>query len=212
MPTEVTTLWLLRHAQSQWNHEGRWQGRADAPLSDLGREQAHRVGQRLRRYPIGHLLSSDAQRAAETAQIIGSYLGLAPTLHPGLRESDIGAWSGLTSAEIKVRFPDEWAAMNARADVRRGGGETYSELCARTLTAAREIVARHHGQTVLLVSHGAAIRAMISAALGLDLYTMHNLWIGDNTALSRLRFHGEHFFLDLHNDTAHLETAEAQAR
>ena len=69
--------------------------------------------------------------------------------------------------------------------------------------------ARYHGQNILLVSHGASIRALISAALGLDLFTMHNLWIGGNTALSRVRFREGHFYLDLHNDTAHLEEGEA---
>ncbi|MBK7202069.1 histidine phosphatase family protein [Candidatus Amarolinea dominans] len=209
MSSELTTIWLLRHGQSQWNHEGRWQGQADIQLSELGRQQAHRVGQRLRRYQIEHLISSDATRALETAQVVGSYLHLTPTPHAGLRESDIGAWTGLTSAEIKARFPEEWAAMNARADVARGGGETYSELRSRTWAVAQEAVARHHGRAVLLVSHGTAIRALISAALGLDVFTMHNLWIGGNTALSRLRFRDGRFHLDLHNDTAHLEEAEA---
>lgn len=209
MSSELTTLWLLRHAQSEWNHEGRWQGQADTPLSDLGRQQAHRVGKRLRRYPITQIISSDAQRAMDTARVVGSYLRLAPAPHPGLRESDIGVWAGLTTPEIKARFPDEWAAMNARADVRRGGGETYSELRARTLAVAQEVAARYHGQNILLVSHGASIRALISAALGLDLFTMHNLWIGGNTALSRVRFREGHFYLDLHNDTAHLEVGEA---
>ena len=209
MSSELTTLWLLRHAQSEWNHEGRWQGQADTPLSDLGRQQAHRVGKRLRRYPITQIISSDAQRAMDTARVVGSYLRLAPAPHPGLRESDIGVWAGLTTPEIKARFPEEWAAMNARTDVRRGGGETYSELRARTLAVAQEVTARYHGQNILLVSHGASIRALISAALGLDLFTMHNLWIGGNTALSRVRFREGHFYLDLHNDTAHLEVGEA---
>lgn len=209
MSSELTTLWLLRHAQSEWNHEGRWQGQADTPLSDLGRQQAHRVGKRLRRYPITQIISSDAQRAMDTARVVGSYLRLAPAPHPGLRESDIGVWAGLTTPEIKARFPEEWAAMNARTDVRRGGGETYSELRARTLAVAQEVAARYHGQNILLVSHGASIRALISAALGLDLFTMHNLWIGGNTALSRVRFREGHFYLDLHNDTAHLEVGEA---
>ena len=209
MSSELTTLWLLRHAQSEWNHEGRWQGHADTPLSDLGRQQAHRVGKRLRRYPITQIISSDAQRAMDTARVVGSYLRLAPAPHPGLRESDIGVWAGLTTPEIKARFPEEWAAMNARTDVRRGGGETYSELRARTLAVAQEVAARYHGQNILLVSHGASIRALISAALGLDLFTMHNLWIGGNTALSRVRFREGHFYLDLHNDTAHLEVGEA---
>ncbi len=203
----ITTLWLLRHGQSEWNRVGRWQGQADVALSEMGRQQAHRAGERLRRFGITHIYSSDARRALETAQIVGAHLGLTPTPRADLRESDIGQWAGLTTSEIKQRFPDEWAAMQARREVRRGGGETYGELRARTFAIAQQIVARHAGEQILLVSHGAAIRAMISQALGFDLHTMHSLWIGSNTALSCLRHDGAVYFLDRHNDTSHIEAA-----
>ncbi len=200
-----TTLILLRHGQSQWNHEGRWQGQADAPLSELGRAQAHRVGRRLANQTIDHLYSSDLQRSADTARIIGEYLNLVPHLQPSLRETDLGSWTGLTTTEIQQRYPDEWRAMLARQDVRRGGGESYSEVMARTTTFARSIVSLHPGQRVLLVSHGAAIRTMITGVLGLDLAAMHSLGIAANTALTWLRYDHGLFFLDRYNDAAHLE-------
>ena len=119
-----TTLLLLRHGETEWNLSGRWQGQAaDTPLTDLGREQARIVAGRLRAYPIRAIYSSDLLRAFETAQIVGQRLGLAPIAEPALRESDIGAWTGLTWADITERFPDQVAAMYAGQEVRRGGGE-----------------------------------------------------------------------------------------
>lgn len=200
-----TVLILLRHGQSAWNHEGRWQGQADAPLSDLGRAQAHCVGQRLASLRIDHIYTSDLQRSAETARIVGHYLHLTPHLQPSLRETDLGQWTGLTTAEIQQRYPDEWRAMLARQEVRRGGGESYGQVIARTAAFARAVVSDHPGQRVLLASHGAAIRALIVGVLGLDLVAMHSLGIPRNTALTWVRYEHGAFFLDRYNDAAHLE-------
>jgi broad specificity phosphatase PhoE len=95
--------------------------------------------------------------------------------------------------------------MLARQEVRRGGGELYGEVIARTAAFARTVVSNHPGQRVLLVSHGAAIRAMITGVLGLDLAAMHSLGISSNTALTWLRYEHSTFFLDRYNDAAHLE-------
>ena len=208
MPTnsaDPTTLLLLRHGETEWNLSGRWQGQAaDTPLTDLGREQARIVAGRLRSYPISAIYSSDLVRALETAQIIGQALHVAPIPEPALRESDIGAWTGLTWDEIAARFPDEVAAMYAGQEVRRGGGESYGELQARLAAAAENIAARHPGQTVLLVGHGAALRSLVSHALDASLAQMHRIAIGGNTAISVLQMRYGHLRLVSYNDTAHL--------
>ncbi|MCS6845218.1 MAG: histidine phosphatase family protein [Caldilineales bacterium] len=206
--SEPTTLLLLRHGETEWNLTGRWQGQAaDTPLTDLGRQQARIVAQRLRSYPIQAIYSSDLARAFETAQIVGEALGLAPIPEPGLRESDIGAWMGLTWEEIVARFPDEVAAMLAGQDVRRGGGESFTELQARLGATAERIVARHPGQTVLLVSHGAALRSLVAHVLGASLSQMHRLAIGGNTALSVVEAGPYGWYLVTYNDTSHLDGA-----
>ncbi len=204
--TDTTTLLLLRHGETTWNLSGRWQGQAvDTPLTDLGREQARIVARRLRSYPISAIYSSDLVRAFETAQIVGRLLGLEPVPEPRLRESDIGAWMGLTWEEITARFPDEVAAMFAGQDVRRGGGESFAELHARLAAAVENIAARHRGETVLLVSHGAALRSLAAHALGADLAQMHRLAIGGNTALSVVQVRSRGLRLVSYNDTAHLD-------
>lgn len=201
-----TTLILLRHGETEWNLSGRWQGQAaDTPLTALGREQARIVARRLRSYPIDAIYSSNLLRAFETAEIVGQALGVAPIAEPALRESDIGAWTGLTWDEITVRFPAEVAAMVAGQDVRRGGGETYAELQARLAAAAEAIAARHPGQTVLLVSHGAALRSLVAHVLDASLTQLNRIAIGGNTALSVLQMRHGHLRLVSYNDSAHMD-------
>jgi probable phosphoglycerate mutase len=208
---DPTTLLLLRHGETEWNLTGRWQGQAaDTPLTELGREQARIVAVRLRAYPIRAIYSSDLLRAFETAQIVGHTLAIAPIAEPALRESDIGAWTGLTWDEITVRYPDEVTAMFAGQEVRRGGGESYGELQARLAAAAESIARRHHGQTVLLVSHGAALRSLVAHVLDASLAQMHRIAIGGNTALSVVQMRHGHLRLVSYNDTAHLDNGVFQ--
>ncbi len=208
---EPTTLLLLRHGETEWNLSGRWQGQAaDTPLTDLGRQQARIVAGRLRAYPITAIYSSDLLRAFETAQIVGQMFSLAPVAEPALRESDVGAWTGLTWPEITQRFPDQVAAMLAGQEVQRGGGESYGELQARLAVAAEGIAARHPGQTVLLVSHGAALRSLVAHVLGASLAQMHRIAIGGNTALSVVQIRNGHLRLVSYNDTAHLDNGMFQ--
>lgn len=208
---EPTTLILLRHGETEWNLTGRWQGQAaNTPLTELGREQARIVARRLRSYPIAAIYSSDLLRAWETAQIVGELLGVKPVAEPALRESDIGAWTGLTWAEITVRFPDEVAAMYGGQEVRRGGGESYGELQARLAAAAEGIAVRHTGSTVLLVSHGAALRSLVAHVLDASLTQLHRIAIGGNTALSVVQMQHGRLRLVSYNDTAHLNGATFQ--
>lgn len=203
---DPTTLILLRHGETEWNLSGRWQGQAaDTELTDLGRQQARLAANRLRSYPINVIYSSDLLRAFETAQIIGQALGLTPVAEPALRESDIGAWTGLTWAEISERYPEQAAAMFAGQDVRRGGGESFGELHDRLAAAAQNIVSRHPGDTVLVVSHGAALRSLVAYVLGASLDQMHRIAIGGNTALSVVQMRDGHLRLVSYNDTAHLD-------
>lgn len=205
----ATTLILLRHGETEWNLNGRWQGQAaDTALTDLGRAQARLAACRLQRYPIDVIYSSDLSRAFETAQIVGAAVGLTPVAEPGLRESNVGAWTGLTWTEIEARFPDETAAMIAGEDVRRGGGESFGELQVRLAATVEALASRHPGQTLLLVSHGAALRSVVAHALGASLPQMHRIAIGGNTSLSILQYEVGRFRLISYNDTAHLNPSD----
>src|SRR5215211_8136133 len=101
----VTAILLARHGETDWNREGRFQGWADPPLNDAGRAQAQALAERLREMPFDAVYASDLRRAFETAEIVAASHGVPVTPDPGLREVDIGSWSGLTRAEIEERFP-----------------------------------------------------------------------------------------------------------
>jgi probable phosphoglycerate mutase len=150
-PALATRVLLARHGQSEWNAEGRWQGQADAPLSDLGRRQAHEAARAIG--AIDAIWASDLQRAAQTAAIISGDLGVGPVvLDPDLRERDAGEYSGLTRAEIEARFP------GYLADGRRPPGwEPDEHLLARALRAVAGIAETVPGGDVLVITHGGLV-------------------------------------------------------
>lgn len=159
-----TSFLLIRHAQSEWNAQGRWQGQADPPLSKRGLSQAEALAQRLAesRLRADRLLSSDLQRALRTAEIVGRALGLEHEPMPVLRELDVGAWSGLTRAEIAARDPELLARFEAGdARVRAGGGESRAEIRARVLRTFAELERKHPEQTLVVVTHLGVARALV---------------------------------------------------
>jgi broad specificity phosphatase PhoE len=199
-------LMLIRHGETDWNATLRYQGHANIPLNQQGREQAHKTGMRLARYGAAALYSSDILRAAETAEIIGSVNGLTPRPMPNLREIDVGKWEGLTPEELYRRFPEHMAAFDRDpARTVRLGGESYAQLQQRSLVALNDIHAAHPGdELVLAVSHGGTIRALLCHIIGLDLAHFGRLWL-DNGSLTELR-HGAHGWrLVRLNDAAHME-------
>jgi len=146
----MTTILLARHGETEWNRIGRYQGWADPPLNDTGREQARLLADQLRSTPVDAVYSSDLRRARETAEILAAPHGVPVVVEPGLREVNVGAWSGLTRAEVERRFPGG----------ERPGGETRKQHAARVLAAAERIARAHPGERILLVSHGGTMRAL----------------------------------------------------
>jgi uncharacterized phosphatase len=146
----VTTILLARHGETEWNHEGRWQGWADPPLNDLGRDQARELADQLKTTPFDAVYASDLRRAHETAVILAAPHDMGVVTDAGLREIDVGAWSGLTRAEIAERFPDG----------ERPDGETRDQHSVRVLAAVERIARAHPGERVLVVAHGGCVRAL----------------------------------------------------
>lgn len=210
----MTELWLIRHGESRGNASGTVQGHNDSPLSKLGRRQAAALAERLRRE--GHfdaIYSSDLARARQTARPSAEILRLPLNEIVGLREIDLGLWSGLTHTEIERRFPDEWTAWK-RFDthVRRGGAESYADLQARIAAVVEMIIARHPGERVILVFHAGALKSYLAYVLHLPLGEMWRLEI-ENASISRVRL--DTAFIDptavavgrllTLNDTCHLD-------
>lgn len=160
----ATRILLARHGETEWNRLGRWQGQADPPLNDLGRRQAERLAAQLAGEGIDAVYSSDLRRASETARIVADRFGLAVRERPALREIDVGSWSGLTRDELRERFPEGYARW--RAGEIGHDGETHEALTRRVVAAVESIADDHQGATVLVVSHGGAIRALRHHAAG----------------------------------------------
>ena len=163
----MTTILLARHGETDWNSERRWQGHADPPLNEVGREQARELAETLTDGAIDVVYSSDLLRAHETALIVGERLGLPVAVDVGLREVDVGDWSGRVHSEIEGLDPDGYRRWR-EGGKGWAGGESYEEMGQRVVAAVLRLAARHPGLTVLIVTHGGSIRACRATAAGLD--------------------------------------------
>jgi probable phosphoglycerate mutase len=158
---------LARHGETDWNSERRWQGHADRPLNDVGREQARELADTLAGRAIDVVYSSDLVRAHETAEIVAGRLGLPVEVDAGLREVDVGDWAGRLLTEIETEDPEGFQRWQQGRKA-WNGGESYEEMGERVVAAVLRLAARHHRQTVLIVTHGGSIRACRATAAGLD--------------------------------------------
>lgn len=163
----MSRLLLVRHGQSTWNAEHRWQGQADPPLSELGLEQARAAARLLDR--VDAVWSSDLERAHHTARILAEPHGLAVTTDPRMRERAAGPWTGLTRDEIEARFPGHLAAGR-----RPPGYEPDASLAARALEALRDVARAVGGGTGVVVTHGGLI-VTVEREHGLERAPISNL-------------------------------------
>ena len=162
-------IWLLRHAESEWNAAERWQGHGDPPLSEAGRIEAGNRASSLARRVSGDrpvaVFSSDLRRAVETAAFVTRSLGGQATLVSALRELDVGRWTGLRRKEIEAQDPELLVAFEAgKPDVRPGGGETRGEIRIRVRAAVETLAAAQPDSDLLLVVHLGVIRALVLGA------------------------------------------------
>ena len=161
----MTRLLLVRHAQSTWNAQERWQGWADPPLSALGERQAAEAATRLAGLGLGSAVASDLERARRTAEILADALSLGPPhTDPGLRERDVGDWAGHTSSEVDERWPGVREAWRAGKLLAPPGGEPNDVFAGRVLEALERVVARPAADAedpVLVVTHGGVIRVLL---------------------------------------------------
>jgi broad specificity phosphatase PhoE len=167
-----TLVYLVRHGETTWNVERRFQGQLDVELSRTGLRQAEAVARWLAARPVKFtaLYSSDLKRASRTALIIGAKLGLVPTLDPALREINVGEWQGLIAAEIEARFPGQLEEWHENIDsFTLPGGESIPDVQERIYSAYQDMVERHPGEAIIIVSHGAALAALMAALHDWDL-------------------------------------------
>ena len=164
-----TRLFLIRHGATQLSAEDRFAGATDVALSDEGRDQARRLAQRLAGERFAALYASPLGRTMETARIVGVPHSLRPVASDGLREIDHGHWESLRRADVERRFRSEYDAWEEDPfTFAPEGGESGVCVVARALPVIRDIVLRHRGEQLLVVSHKATLRLVMSVLLGFD--------------------------------------------
>ncbi len=205
---ETTTILLVRHGQTEWNSHGRWQGHADVPLDQTGREQAVAIAQRLARqteWAIDTIISSDLHRAKETASTIGKAINRPLILDPIWRERDMGDFSGLTREQIRTAYPGVLEAERKVLGLIIPNGETGNHFWNRGAEAIAKVTREHAGKTVLVVSHGGILHVTVAGLLGMPRKHFGRLRFG-NTSLSVMTFGEDQPRLHLLNDTSHLQS------
>jgi len=196
-------LVIVRHGETDYNVQRRWQGHMDIPLNDAGLTQATRVATALKNEPIDAIYTSDLLRAHATAEAINQHHNL--TLQPDrrLREVSLGHFEGLTSEEIVTKFPDEHAAWTGDLEVPAPGGESDLLFSNRVQDFYETVLKDHSAETALLVSHGGTIRALLCVLLELPVKHYHQFRL-DNTAISEFHWYRNRWNLVRFNDTYHL--------
>lgn len=179
-------LWLVRHGETDWNREKRFQGSRDIPLNALGIQQAEESAALLRGNSFDAIYTSDLQRAFQTAQCIAERMGLKVIKERGLREIDMGIWEGKTIYDIQTQYPEQWVQWQKNPlSVVPPPGESIEHVAQRVYRAVDEIAAAHPGGRLVIVSHGISIAALICRADGIPLSEIYRS-VPENTEIRRL--------------------------
>jgi broad specificity phosphatase PhoE len=195
---------LLRHGQTPMSVQKRYAGRSDVPLTEVGVGQAAAAAKRLASAGIGVIVTSPLLRAARTAQAVAEVTGVPVLTEEGFRETDFGAWEGLTFAEVRERWPAEMTAWLADPAVAPPGGESLAEVGVRVTEALHRVLAGRDRQTILIVSHVTPIKTLVAAALLAPPAAMYRMHL-DVAALCEIDWYADGpAVLRSFNDTGHL--------
>ncbi|MTI79450.1 MAG: alpha-ribazole phosphatase [Firmicutes bacterium] len=183
-----TRIYLVRHGETEWNALKKFQGHSDISLSDVGRLQATRLANHMVKYKIDAAYASDLSRARETAEIIAEKFDIPVVCKKQLREINFGCWEGLTISEIKANYHGivtKWWEDPAGTQI--PDGEIFTDLVKRVILSLEEIICKHSGQDVMVVSHGGVVRSIICHVLGINLKEYWRLQL-NNCSLNIIDF------------------------
>ena len=208
----TTEIILIRHGETAWNAERRLQGHIDIPLNAQGEYQARALGASLQATPLAAIISSDLQRAHQTAQAVAAWHKRqihALQIDPDLRERCFGAFEGLHYDEIARRYPQAfalWQARDAEALMPAGErvGESFRQFYTRSMAALVRWAVRYPGQSIAVVAHGGVLECAYRAACDIALSTPRTFAVL-NASVNRLIWHDGQFSLRSWGDCAHLE-------
>jgi|AntRauTorcE11898_2_1112593.scaffolds.fasta_scaffold00018_48 alpha-ribazole phosphatase len=202
-------IYLIRHGQTDANVNKIYQGNANVPLNEKGKEQAKIVAWRFESYPIQSLYTSDLERALDTARSINHYHDLKLNIEKDLQEISLGEWQGKTRAEVEKDYGDFIRQRQEKNDIYTTavpGGESYQTLEKRAVAILNKIVEKEGSEHVAVVTHGGVIKAIIGHILDLP-HKKRNAFDIYNASITVLKYSGgkNRFKIKALNDTAHLE-------
>ena len=204
-----TTILLIRHGETAWNAVRRLQGHIDIPLNEEGERQANALARALSAEPLDAIVSSDLQRAMQTAQAVAArHAHLQLRTDPRLRERAYGVFEGMLYPDIQQQYPDDFARWHARdIDAVMPAGErlaeSFRQFYQRTIGAIREVAARHPGQAVAVVAHGGVLECAYRAAKGIQLDSPRDFQV-KNASINRFSVSDEKLILDSWGEVDHL--------
>jgi probable phosphoglycerate mutase len=203
----TTTLCIVRHGETAWNAEHRVQGQLDIPLNEIGLRQAQAVGAALREERFDAIYSSDLTRARQTAEPISNLLAMQIRVEKNLRERHYGIFERLTYAEVREKFPDDYARFEARdPEYAFRTGESLKDFSGRSIAILSKIVKENEGKKILVFTHGGVLDKLYRHITGLPLSAERNFGI-PNAGLNRVEVTAGQWRIECWADVAHLDRA-----
>lgn len=201
----ATRLYLVRHGETLWNKEFRYQGHSDVALTEEGREQARLLAKKLIKEEFQAFYASDLSRARETAEIIAKPHKLEVQVLPELRETKFGAWEGLTYPQLQEQYAEvlnKWIADPLNTTLPEG--ESLRDLINRVSDGIQKLIHKHKGEKILVAAHGGVNRVILALALAMDVAEYWRIR-QDNTALNIIDYYDGKEIVALMNDVGHLK-------
>lgn len=201
----ATSIYLVRHGQTAWNKEEIFRGRTDIPLDETGLKQAELAGAYFKDLKIHGIYSSPLARAWQTAERIVQHQHLSVQPLEGLIDMSFGNWEGHAHQEIQKTDPETYRLWREKPHLARlPGGETLDDVRARAMASLEEVIQKHPGETIVLVSHRVVNKVILCGILGLD--NSHFWQIAQDTAaINLIQYQKGTYILSLMNETCHLK-------
>lgn len=201
----MTRIYLVRHGETAWNAEGRWQGTLDIPLGEVGHQQAQALAKHLKDRPIAAIYSSDLSRARDTAEPLSRAKGLEIQTDARLRELDFGVFQGLTHDEIRAKYPEEERELFVNyLDFVLPEGESRRAVQARVYEMWQEVVRRHPNSEVVVMSHGGPVRLLLLKLFDDQVERMLKVPL-PNVSVTTITAEGDKLELEGLGETTHLK-------
>ena len=205
----MTTLYITRHGETEWNTEGRMQGWNDSPLTKLGVNQAYWLHERLKDMEFNAIYSSPAGRAYKTAEILKGERNIEIIAHDALREMNLCEWEGLDQKEIKEKdeeqFYNYWKAPHLYKPL---SGEDFLELQRRITSGIKEIVGNHRDETILIVTHTMTLKALMAGLSNKPISTLWDPPYINQTSLTIIEVHDDKISIEMYADDSHHKEIE----